>query len=145
MHREVWHIYMHFNLTHTQEEGSQGKEFWCWPWREKTLVLSESKSTIRSASFLLISHIISYLILTYYLSELTSHIFLYFLFLSCHQLTRRTSSRRSLISARSVKPPAHLRFHQHCRGLGPLNNLQRPQPDLNHPFIRTLFQWFSVV
>ena len=28
------------------------EEFWCWLWREQTLILSESKSTIRSASFL---------------------------------------------------------------------------------------------
>ena len=89
---------------------------------------------------------ISYLILAYYLSEFTAHIFLYFILLSCHQLiTRRASSQRSIVSARSVKPLVHLRFLQPCRGLVPLNHLQRPQPDPRPPHTRIRFQSSLVV
>ena len=77
---------------------------------------------------------------------LPNHISYFTLFFqSCHQITRRVSSRRSTVSARSVKPGVHLRFLlQPCRGLGPLNHLQKPQPDLRHPRTKTRFRLFSV-
>ena len=57
-------------------------------------------------------HIIIYLILTYNFSEFNLHILFYFFIFKppCHLLIRRTNLLRSLVSARNVRPVAHLRF-----------------------------------
>ena len=103
-------------------------------WHQKQKKEEQSQQRADWLEYLLTPHIISYLILTYYLSEFTAHIFIYDIFPSCHQIIRRVSSRRSIVSARSVKPRVHLRFLlQPCRGLGPLNRLQKPQPDQRPP------------
>ena len=76
----------------------------------------------RLVSVLTNFHILIQPILPYNLSELQLHILIYPLLIPCHLSAKRTSSPRCIVSARSVKLSALVRF-QKCRRLSLLNNL----------------------